>query len=63
MIPTLIEDLITKITDKKQHLEKRQFYYVTLSNIKNAVEKAIQSYEKEKFEKDAAEYKKEKNIR
>lgn len=49
MIPTLIEDLISKITDKKQHIEKRQFYYVTLNNIKSAIEKAIVSYEKEKF--------------
>jgi hypothetical protein len=49
MIPILIEDLIKKLTDKNHHIEKRQFYYISLINIKNAIEKAIQDYEKEKY--------------
>lgn len=44
----MIEDLVSKILDKKVHHEKRQFYYVTLLNIKSAIDKAIQDYEKEK---------------
>lgn len=44
----MIEDLVSKVLDKKVHYEKRQFYYATLLNIKNAIDKAIQDYEKEK---------------
>ena len=49
MIPAMIEDLINKVSDKKVHYEKRQFYYATLLDIKAAVDKAIQDYEKEKY--------------
>lgn len=48
MIPTLIEDTIRNLLDKKVHIEKRQFYYLTLSNIRTAIEKAIAQYDKEK---------------
>jgi hypothetical protein len=48
MIPTLIEDLIQKLLDNKVHREKRQFYYTTLLNIKNATEAALEKYNKRK---------------
>lgn len=51
MIPTLIEDYIAKVLDKKVHLEKRQFYYSTLLNIKNAIDKTLEEYEREKRSK------------
>lgn len=48
MIPTMIEDLISKVTDKKVHTDKRQFYYATLVKIKEAISVAIVKYENEK---------------
>jgi hypothetical protein len=48
MIPVVIEDLIQKLTNKKERVESRQFYYDTLVKIRDAVEKAIRSYEKER---------------
>lgn len=48
MIPTLIEDLIGKLLDKKVHVEKRQFYYTTLLNIRKSVDEALSKYDKEK---------------
>jgi len=49
MIPIVIEDLVSKVLDKKVHFDKRQFYYATLLNIKNVIDKAIEDYEKEKY--------------
>jgi hypothetical protein len=51
MLQTIIEDLINKITDKSIHIEKRQFYYVTLLKIRNETSDAIAIYEKEKSRK------------
>ncbi len=51
MLPTIIEDLINKITDKSTHVEKRQFYYVTLVKIRDEVTNAVAAYEKEKSRK------------
>lgn len=48
MIPVIIEDYIKKLNDKSTHVERRQFYYTSLINIKEAVEKSLKDYEKEK---------------
>jgi len=48
MLPVIIEDYIRKLTDKNTHIETRQFYYTSLLNIKQAVEKALSEYEREK---------------
>lgn len=48
MIPVIIEDYIKNLNDKKTHVERRQFYYMSLKNIKDAVEKSIDDYEREK---------------
>lgn len=48
MIPVIIEDYIRKLTDKKTHIDQRQFYYTSLMNIKDQVDKAIKDYEREK---------------
>jgi len=48
MLPVIIEDYIKKLNDKSTHIERRQFYYDSLMKIKNAVEKALKDYEREK---------------
>lgn len=48
MIPAIIEDYIKNLTSKNTHIEKRQFYYVTLLKIRDEVINAIAKYEKEK---------------
>lgn len=48
MLPVIIEDYIKKLNDKSTHIERRQFYYTSLLNIKKAVEKALKEYEREK---------------
>jgi len=48
MLPAIIEDIISKITDRKSHVEKRQFYYVTLLKIRDEANSAILKYENEK---------------
>lgn len=48
MIPALIKDYISKISDKTTTTENRQFYYSTLLNIKAVIEDAIKEYEKER---------------
>lgn len=48
MLPVMIEDYINKLNDKSTHIERRQFYYTSLLNIKKAVEKALKEYEREK---------------
>lgn len=48
MIPVIIQDYISKLLDKKTHVEGRQFYYATLLTVKAAIEKAIIEYETEK---------------
>jgi hypothetical protein len=47
-IPVIIEDYISKLKDSRTRIENRQFYYTSLIEIKNQVEKAIQDYEAEK---------------
>jgi hypothetical protein len=51
MLPAIIEDIISKIADKKTHIEKRQFYYATLLKIRDEANTAILKYEKEKNRK------------
>ncbi len=48
MLPAIIEDLIKNVTDKTRHVEKRQFYYLTLLNIQKSIGEAISKYETEK---------------
>jgi hypothetical protein len=48
MLPAIIEDYIKNLTNKNTHIEKRQFYYVTLLKIRDEVVTAIAKYEKEK---------------
>lgn len=48
MLPAIIEDYIKNLTDRTRHIEKRQFYYLTLLNIQKSIEEAISKYEKEK---------------
>lgn len=48
MIPVIIQDYISKLSDKKTHPESRQFYYATLVTIKASLEKAIKNYETER---------------
>jgi len=48
MLPVIIEDYIAKLIDKNTHIERRQFYYTSLISIKQAVEKALDEYEREK---------------
>ena len=48
MLPTIIEDYIKNLTNKNTHIERRQFYYMTLLKIKEEVGSAIDKYEKEK---------------
>lgn len=48
MLPIIIEDMIKNLTNTQIHVDKRQFYYTTLLNIKGAVDKAIVKYENEK---------------
>jgi hypothetical protein len=48
MLPTIIEDYIKNLTNKNTHIERRQFYYVTLLKIRDEVGNAIAKYEKEK---------------
>lgn len=48
MLPVIIEDYIKKLNDNSTHIERRQFYYDSLVKIKNAVEKALKDYEREK---------------
>lgn len=49
MIPAIIEDYITKLTDKSIRVENRQFYYSSLLEIRKNVENAITNYEMEKL--------------
>ena len=48
MIPVIIEDYIKNLTNKNTHLEKRQFYYTTLININEQIEKALEDYKTER---------------
>jgi len=52
MIPVIIQDYISKLTDKTTHVEKRQFYYDTLLKIRDSISVALVNYEQErKFKK------------
>lgn len=48
MLPAIIEEYIKNLTNKSTHVEKRQFYYMTLLKIRDEVGTAIAKYEKEK---------------
>ena len=48
MLPVIIEDYINKLNDKSTHVERRQFYYDSLLKIKNAVDKSLKEYDREK---------------
>lgn len=48
MIPVIIEDLISKITDKNLRPDQKQHYAGTLYNIRDQVEKALKKYETER---------------
>ena len=52
MIPVIIEDYIKKLLDKSTHPERRQFYFDTLKRVRDAINSALSTYEKErKFRK------------
>lgn len=51
MIPVIIEDMISKVTDTKTRIDSRQFYYTSLLEIQRQVSKAIDMYESEKKNK------------
>ena len=48
MIPVIIEDLISKVTDKNLRSDQKQHYAGTLYNIREQVEKALKQYETER---------------
>lgn len=48
MLPVIIEDYIKNLTNKGVHPDRRQFYYTSLLNIKEAVERALRDYDMEK---------------
>jgi hypothetical protein len=48
MLPVIIEDYIRYLNNKAVHVEKRQFYYTSLVNIRNAVNRAIEKYDEER---------------
>jgi hypothetical protein len=48
MIPVLIEDYINKLLDKTTHFERRQFYFDSLMKIRDAIDSALLSYNKER---------------
>lgn len=48
MIPVIIQDYIHKLLDKKTHYEGRQFYYSTLTTIRESINKALYEYDKER---------------
>jgi hypothetical protein len=47
-LPVMIEDLIANLLDNRSHFEKRQFYYTSASNIRQALDEAIKKYERER---------------
>ncbi len=47
MVPQIIEDYVTKVTDRSAHKERRQFYADTLRDIVKAANAALVSFEKE----------------
>jgi hypothetical protein len=51
MLPVVIEDIITKVTDKTKHVETRQHYAATLRNIIEKSQNALDEYEREKMVK------------
>jgi hypothetical protein len=52
-LPVMIQDLITNLLDNRSHFEKRQFYASSALNIKNALDEALKSYEREREFKSA----------
>lgn len=48
MIPVIIEDYTKKLLDKSTHPERRQFYFDTLKRIRDTIDNALSSYEKER---------------
>lgn len=48
MIPVIIEDYIRNLLDKSTHKERRQFYYDTLSKVRDSINTALQKYDQER---------------
>jgi len=48
VLPVMIEDLIGNLLNNKTHVERRQFYYTSANNIRDALEEAIKKYERER---------------
>ncbi len=48
VLPVMIEDLIGNLLNSKTHVERRQFYYTSANNIRDALEEAIKKYERER---------------
>ena len=51
MVPQIIEDYVTKVTDRSVHRERRQFYADTLRDIVKEATKALTTFEKESSKK------------
>mgnify|MGYP001095614269 CR=1 FL=1 len=45
VLPVIIEDLISKVTNKNTHVEQRQHYATTLKTIVEESQKALEVYE------------------
>jgi hypothetical protein len=48
MIPVIIQDYLSKLTDRSTHPERRQFYYDSLLKIRDSINQAVIIYEKER---------------
>lgn len=48
MIPVIIEDYIKKLLDGSTHPERRQFYFDTLKRVRDSINNALSTYEKER---------------
>lgn len=47
----MIKEKIDSLLDKSVHVEKRQFFYSALLDIRDAINTAVASYEKERKNK------------
>ena len=45
ILPVIVEDLISKVTNEKLHYEQRQHYAKTLEDIRNEADTALKKYE------------------
>lgn len=51
MVPQIIDDYVSKVTDRSTHPERRQFYADTLREIVKAATKALTTFDKESTKK------------